>query len=79
MSQKTSTFYFLNNCQKLTDCHDFLAREIVRKFDMNILQIVHLDLSDVATVSWEIEKSNVNNHKYVWIILLKIISQENNL
>jgi len=59
VSQKTSTFYFLNNC------HDFLAREIVIKFDMNILQIVHLDLSDVATVSWEIEKSNVNNQKYV--------------
>ena len=35
-----------------------LARYILRKFDMQILQICAPHLSDVATLPWEIQKKS---------------------
>ena len=62
---KKSTFYFLNNCQKLTDFN---------YFGMKIWHENHLTdcpshLSDVATVPWEIQTSHFQQY-YSYILLI---------
>ena len=55
-----------------------LARYILGKFDMKILQTCPVHLSDVATLPWEIQKAIFNSiiHTYFWLFTL---SQNKNL
>jgi len=55
---KTSTFYFWNDCQKLTDFNDIWQVKFWEKFEMKILQTSPPHLSDVAILPWEIQKSH---------------------
>jgi len=47
-----------------------LARQILRKFDMKILQVCLPHLLDVATLPWEIQKSHFQQY-YSYILLIR--------
>jgi len=56
-----------------------LARYILRKFGMKILQICSPHLSDVASLPWEIQKSHFQQcYSYV-LLIIYVISEENKL
>ena len=60
--QKRPPFYFLNNCQKLTDFCNFFGILNPEKNDMNILHFCPPDLSDVATLPWEFQESHFQQY-----------------
>jgi len=69
--KKTSTFYFLNNCQKLTDFNDFWHVKSWEVWHEN-LKTCPPHLSDVATLPREIQKVIFNSiiHTYFWLFVL---------
>ena len=52
---------------------------ILRKFDVKIIQICPLQLSDVATLPWEIQKSHFQQYYTYILLIIYVISKENKL
>ena len=72
---KKCTFYFLNNCQKLTDFNDFWAGMWnPEKIWQETLTDCPPRLSDVATLPWEIQKSHFQQYyssvHHYWLLTL---------
>ena len=56
----------------------FLVCWILRKFDMDILQICPPDLSDVATLPWEIRKSHFSTLLFIYVRLFTLAQKKTN-
>jgi len=60
----------------LTDFNNFLVCQILRKFDMNNLQICPPYLSDVATLLWEIQKSHFSTLLFIYFRLFPLAQKK---